>query len=92
MLNLLCSSSIDVESTSCYFLCCHFFDALQATLMNDLRNIDSDFPTLRYENLTNILLYSNQIYEDKTNQVILMHVIRYINDSQRSDEPRFNPS
>ena len=28
--------------------------------MNDLRNIDSDLPTLRDENLTNILLYSNQ--------------------------------
>ena len=60
--------------------------------MNDLRNIDSDFPTLRDENLTNILLYSNQIYVDKTNQIILMHIIPYINDSQRFDEPLFNPS
>ena len=43
--------------------------------MNDLRNIDSDLLTLRDENLTNILLYGNQIYNDKTNQMILMHVI-----------------
>ena len=52
-LNSLCSCSIEVESTSHYFLGCHFFDALQATLMNDLRNIDSDLPTLRDENLAN---------------------------------------
>ena len=34
---------------------------LQTTLMNDLRNIDSDLPTLRNENFANILLYGNQI-------------------------------
>ena len=60
--------------------------------MKDLRNIDSNLPTLRDENLTNILLCGNQKYDDKTNQIILMHVIRYIKDSQRFDEPLFNPS
>ena len=45
-LNPLCSCSIKVESTSHYFLRCHFFDVLRATLMNDLRNINSDLPTL----------------------------------------------
>ena len=60
--------------------------------MNDLRNIDSDLPTLRDKNCTNILLYGNQIHDDKTNQIILMHVIRYIKYSQRFDEPRFNSS
>ena len=83
-LNPLCSCSIEAESTSYYFLRCHFFAALRATLMNDLGNIDSELPT-------NILLYSNQIYDDKTNQIILMHVIRYIKDSQAFDESLFNP-
>ena len=55
----LCSCSIEVESTSQYFLHCHFFDALLATLMNDLKNIDSDLPTLRNENLADILLNGN---------------------------------
>ena len=54
-LNPLCSCSIRAESTSHYFLQRHFFDALWDTLMNDLRKIDSDLPTLRDENLTNIL-------------------------------------
>ena len=91
-LNLLCSCSIEVESTSHYFLRCHFFDALRAALMNDLRNIDSDLPTPGDENLTNILLCGNQKYDDKTTEIILMHVIRYIKDSQRFDKPLFNLS
>ena len=60
--------------------------------MIDLRNIDSDLPILRDENLTIILLYDDQKYDGKTNQIVLMHVIRYIKDSQKFDEPFFNPS
>ena len=74
-LNPLSSCSREVESTSHYFLRCHFFDAMQAALMNDLMNIDSDLPTIRDKNLTNILLYRNQIYDDKANQIILMNVM-----------------
>ena len=68
----------EAEFTSHYFLCCHFFDALQATLTHDLRNFDSDFPTLIDENLTDILLYGNQIYDNKANQMILMQAIQYV--------------
>ena len=55
-LNRLCSCSIEVESTSHYFLRCHFVDTLRATLMNDLRNIESNLRTFRNENITNNLL------------------------------------
>ena len=91
ILNLLYSCSIEAESTSHYFLCCRFFDALRTTLMYDIRNTDSDLLILRDENLSNILLYGSQIYNDKTNEIILMHIIRYIKDLQRFDEPLFNP-
>ena len=90
-LNLLCSCSIEAESTSHYFLRSHFFDLLRAAFMNDLRNIDSDLPTLGDENLTKILLYGNHIYDDKANKIILMYAIRNIKDSQRFDELLFNP-
>ena len=69
---------MEVESTSHYFLRCRFCDALRATLMNDLRNNDSDLPSLRDEDLINIVLYGIQIYDNKTNQIILMDVMRYI--------------
>ena len=48
--------------------------------MNDLRNIDSGLPTFSDENLANILLYGNQMYDGKSDQIILMHVIRYVKD------------
>ena len=57
--------------------------------MNDLRNIDSGLATLRDESLTNILLYGNQVHGDRTNQIVLLHVIQYIKDSQRFDESFF---
>ena len=50
--------------------------ALPATLMKDLRNIDIDLPKRRDENLTNILLYGIKTYDDKTNQITLMHAIQ----------------
>ena len=46
--------------------------------MNNLRNIDNDLPTLRDENLANILLYGNQMYEGKTNQITLIHATHNI--------------
>ena len=49
--------------------------ALRATLTNNLRNIDGVLPVLRNEKLTNILLYGNQIYDDKYN------TMQYIKDS-----------
>ena len=60
--------------------------------MSYLRNTDSDLPTLRDENPANMFLYGNQIYDDKTNQIILMDVIRYIKYLQGYDEPLLNPS
>ena len=60
--------------------------------MKDLRNIDSNLPSLRDENLTNILLYSNHTYDNKTNQIMLMHTAQYIEDMQRPDESLLNPS
>ena len=44
--------------------------------MNGLRNIDNELPTLRDENLTNTLLYGNQIHDH----------------SKRFDKPPFTPS
>ena len=82
----------EAEFTSHYFLCCHFFNALQATLTHDLRNIDSNFPTLTDGNSTDILLYGNQIYDNKTNQMILIQVIQYIKNSRKIDGSIFNLS
>ena len=59
--------------------------------MKHLRTIDSDLSTFRNENLAKILRYGSQIYENKTNQKMFMHLILYINDSHIFDESLFNP-
>ena len=59
--------------------------------MKHLRTIDSDLSTFRNENLAKILRYGSQIYGNKTNQKMFMHLIQYINDSQIFDESLFNP-
>ena len=42
-LNLLCSCSIEAETTTQYFPRCHFCNANRATLMNYLENISISF-------------------------------------------------
>ena len=59
--------------------------------MKHLRTIDSDLSTFTNENLAKILRYGSQIYENKTNQKMFMHLIQDINDSQIFDESLFNP-
>ena len=65
-LNLLCSCSIEVESTSHYFLRFHFFDALRPALKNDLRIL-----TLTFQHL-----------EMKILQTTYYTVIRYMSIKQ----------
>ena len=72
-----CSCRIEVEPTSPFFQCCHFFNDLRGILTNNLRNFVNDFSSLSNDNLANVLLDS---------QIILMPSIRYDKGPQRCDE------
>ena len=43
ILNPLCPCSIETETTTHYFLRCHFYNANRSALMNELNEIDSSF-------------------------------------------------
>lgn len=58
--------------------------------MNDLRNIGSDLSSFSHDNLLNVLLYGYQKYDDKTNEIILMHNVRYKRGSQKFEESLFS--
>ena len=62
-LNPFCSCSIEAETTTHYFLRCHFYNSNQATLINDLENIPISFFTVSDNNLINLLLYGNDKFE-----------------------------
>ena len=46
ILNPLCPCSIEAETATHYFLCCHFYKANRPASMNDLNEIDCSFSTL----------------------------------------------
>ena len=46
ILNPLCPCSIEAETTTHYFLRCHFYDTHKSALMNQLHETDSSFPML----------------------------------------------
>ena len=77
-LNILCSRSIQTESIAHCFVCCHFYNVNQTTLMNDLMNIDDSRPALNDNNLLKVFLDSNDLFNDNKNQNILKCTIKFI--------------
>ena len=43
--NPLCSCSLEIESLSHFFLHCHHFTNIRATLLDDLQSVDRDIPS-----------------------------------------------
>ena len=85
ILNPLCTCSTEAETTTHYFLCCHFYNTQRSALMNELNKIDSSFSILNENKFTGLILYgSNKFYDKKPR--ILMCTIKFIKDSQRFDE------
>ena len=57
-INLLCTCSLEVESTVHFFLHCHHYHNVQAKLLNSLEVINTNLVKLSDEQLTKVLLYS----------------------------------
>ena len=60
--------------------------------MHDLENIPISFFTVRDKNLISLLLYGDDKFDDAKNRKILMSTIRFIKDSQKLDEERYQLS
>ena len=86
ILNPVCPSSIETETTAHYFLRCHFYNANRSVLMNELNEITSSFSTLNENKFIDLILYGSDKFDDKKNRNILMSTIKLIKDSQRFDK------
>ena len=53
---LLCSCSLEPQTTSHYLLCCHNFSSARSTLMNGLNPMDPSISQLNETALANVLL------------------------------------
>ena len=58
-INLLCSCSLEIESTSHFFLYCQNFITPRTNLMNELCKLDSSILNLDEKSLTKLLLYGD---------------------------------
>ena len=75
ILNPLCPCSIEAETTTHYFLRCHFYNANRSALMNELNEIDSSFSTLNEDKFTDLMTF---IYYYKRHIYILyIYIIIY---------------
>ena len=65
ILNPLCPCINEAETTTHYFLRCHFYNANRSALMSDLNEIDSSFSTLNNNKFIDLILYDNNKFDDK---------------------------
>ena len=89
-LNPLCTCSLEVESTTHFFLHCHHFNAICITLNNNLKAIDKDILKLSDSSLTKVILYGDSKYSDIQNHDILNSTITYILDSKWTFESKIH--
>ena len=81
-INPLCTCSLEVESISHFFLCCHYYDSIRH-MFNELSEVDVNLPNASDEKLVNILLYESSLFSYSQNWSILNSSVRYIINSNR---------
>ena len=88
----LCTCSLEVESTTHFFLHCYYFNEIHITLNNSLKAINKDIPKLSDSSFTNVILYGDSKYSDMQNHYILNLTITYILDSKHFGCSLLHPS
>ena len=76
----LCTYGLEVQSTSDFFLHCHYYDSIRHIMFNELSEVDVNLPDASDEKLVNIL-YGSFLFSYSQNWSILNSSIRYIIDS-----------
>ena len=86
-LNPLCSCSLEVQSTTHFFLHCHHFNQFRQTLLDSVKKIVNYISILTYDALVNLLLYGSQNYNFEENSKIIKVSIKYILSTERFSGP-----
>ena len=79
--NPLCTCSLEIETTSHFFLHYYYNNNICSTLLNGLKFLDGNILKLW---LTNLILYGASQFNTKRNTFILNAIIKYILESNRS--------
>ena len=86
ILNLLCSCSLETESTAHFFLPCRYYNNIRITLMNELNYVDNSVTSRQPNELLRIILYGDCKFKDDVNKRILIATIQFIKNSNRFNQ------
>ena len=78
-----CICSFENESTTHFFLHCHFYIPIRATLFDNLKEIVNNLQELSDQAVTIMLLYGSPNLKGNQNSQILECTIKFIMDSNR---------
>ena len=82
-MKLKCICSSENESTTHFFLHCHYYVPIRGTLFQKLREIVNNLQELCGQTVTKSLLYGSHNLKCNQNSQILRCTIKYIMDSNR---------
>ena len=75
-INPLCTCSLEVESTSHFFLHCLHYNDICETLLNELKSVDENILKLSENKLINLLLYGDSKFDSNKNTGLLNAAIK----------------
>ena len=87
--NPLCLCSLEIESLSHFFLHCHHFRNIHATLLDDLQSVDRNIPSSADNELVHLLLYGSRNFNLNQNNKVLSSSISFIIKSERFSDSLF---
>ena len=89
-LNPLCSCSLEVESSTHFFLHCKCYNDIRKTLLDTVKEIaNKDLTNYSDEYLVNLFLFGSQSYSFNENKEIIEASIKFILTSERFIGPLF---
>ena len=83
----MCDCGAETETTSHFFLRCHFFASERQKLRDDVYRLDASIKHSNWESLIDVLLYSLDRFNGNKNKQILLHTIYYIEATKRFERP-----
>ena len=87
--NPLCSCVLESESTDHFFLRCKNYVSFRTAHVNKLSSINCEIVSLRPSALLEVILYSDKMLNDKSNDLIPTATINYIKNAQRFEQALF---
>ena len=81
------SCSLEIESISHYLLRCPFYTHIRKTLLDNITNLIGDISNFSDDELTNLLLYGDNIHSIEVNSSIIKNTLIFLKSSERFGVP-----